>query len=567
MAIIRISKKSSFIFLVCLVGVMEQKGYGRVLYNSNDGTVVSEEKCPILPQNKHCYCRVLETTTMVGQIKKNVKNFDLICEYMREQNNLLESMRILTETEPSHNITLFLIESRFDSITQYSSERGSKQQKPCNLQSLFLYHPLFKNITPDALEPFSQSLVSLSLIDNLYRPEMSGPKLGMIYEALKVLKNLVYLHLQIPEVSEFDASILDSFPKLSTLTLFLPNLEIIKNSKGFLALKNLKTLKFNNKLTYLPQSIVTLPRLENLYFQSGMLITLENTTLNEVGLEMRKLYLSKNHIEKIPTGTFQKIIKLEDLVLSGNQLESLPALCSPSHSSIDIAGGKKENMAEKNNSNSDKAVTEIRNIDNNLTFIDLSQNNFKDGSLTKDVFANCKVLKKILLNDNHLSKLPPDILDDSQNNLQELSFSQNNFKALPTALLSKLSNLTYLSFDKNEIRNVPIHAFRNNSKLQELYLSMNPLEEFDMKTLLPAKHSLYFLDLQYNHLKTFDFQSLQDFDNLTHLDLRFNNITNVKGLVDLELLNHHIYSISLQGSHAINYLSSIVVWYAMHPAQ
>ncbi|CAK9303160.1 unnamed protein product [Gordionus sp. m RMFG-2023] len=149
------------------------------------------------------------------------------------------------------------------------------------------------------------------------------------------------------------------------------------------------------------------------------------------------------------------------------------------------------------------------------------------------------------------------MLDDSLNSLRELSFSENRLTQFPSSLLSKLNNLTYLSLGKNEIQNVPIFAFKNNPKLQDINLNMNNLEEFSMNTLLSAKRSLSILDLSKNHLSSCDFQYLEYFDNVTHLDLSYNNLTSVKGLVDLELVHHHIYSISLKGSHIINNYPSL----------
>ncbi|CAK9303170.1 unnamed protein product [Gordionus sp. m RMFG-2023] len=380
------------------------------------------------------------------------------------------------------------------------------------------------NIAPEAFQSLAQNLVSLAIFDSTDKPTLTGPKLDMLYKALKPLKNLKTLDLIIPEELEFDASYFENFPKLEALFLMLPNLLHLKNSKGFRSLTNLKGLTFANKLPYLPKSLVSLPHLEKLHFYSSSLSTFQNDTLSSFGPKLSGLDLSSNHIDKIPVGTFQKILKLEYLALSDNHLES--PLCSPLHSSIDISGERNEDITIERDVHG-KAETK----NNNLTHLDLSDNEFKDGSLTKETFASCTSLTELFLDDNDLASLPGDML-----------------KQFPSSLLSKLNNLTYLGLGKNEIQNVPIFAFKNNPNLQYIYLNMNKLKEFNMNTLLSAKHSLSILDLSKNHMSSFDFQYLEYFDNLTHLDLSYNNLTSVKGLVDLELVHHHIYAISLEGN-------------------
>ncbi|CAK9303165.1 unnamed protein product [Gordionus sp. m RMFG-2023] len=558
MIIIKTSKKS-IIFLTCLVWVLENHCC-RADPDTNDDDYISEEECPALPQNKDCHCDVMETNTteIEGQhATTTAKYYSLSCISIREQKDLLEALRILTDAA-SYNISLRVKNSRFDFISDFAHEfekmtnAGSKQRRPINIQSLSLFYNKFNSITPDAFLPLAQNLVSLSIFDSTDKPTLTGPKLDMLYEALKPLKNLETLDLIIPEEFEFDASYFENFPKLETLSLMLPNLLHLKNSKGFRSLTNLRELIITSKLPYLPKSIVSLPHLEMLYFYSSSLSTFQNDILS-FGPELRELDLSSNHIDTIPFGTFQKMLKLEDLALSDNHLESLPPLCSPSPSIIDIAGEKNKDIAiERGGVHSGKAESK----NNNLTRLDLSHNEFKDGSLTKETFASCTSLTELFLDDNHLSSLPGDMLDDSRNSLQELSFSENRLKLFPSSLLSKLNNLIYLSLGKNEIQNVPIFAFKNYRKLQYIYLNMNKLKEFNMNTLLSAKRSLSILDLSNNHLSSFDFQYLENFHNLTRLDLSYNNLTSVKGLLDTELIHHHIHAISLEGRH-INYFIEV----------
>ncbi|XP_065321617.1 leucine-rich repeat protein SHOC-2-like [Gordionus sp. m RMFG-2023] len=478
-------------------------------------------------------------------MKTNAKYFSLTCTSIRDQKDLLDAVRILTETA-SYNISLQVKYSRFDNISQLALEfdkikhAGSKDDRTINIIGLELAYIKFNSVTPEALRPLAQNLVSLVMFDSVYKPTLTGPKLDMLYEAFKTLNNLETLSLTHQE-DKFDASFIENFPKLITLTLILPQLRHLKNSKGFRSLTNLKVLKFASKLSYLPKSIASLPHLEIFTYTSTLAI-FQNDTLSSFGPELRRLHLSGNRFDKIPVDTFQKILILEYLILTDNHLESLPPLCSPSHSST---GEKNEDITiEGGVVHSSKAETKK----NNLTQLDLSHNEFKDGSLTKETFASCTSLTHLILEDNHLSNLPGDMLDDSRNSLQELSFSENRLKQFPTSLLSKLNNLTYLGLAKNEFQNVPIFAFKNNPKLQSVYLNMNNLKEFDMKTLLPAKRSLSILDLRKNHLSSFDFQHLEYFDNLTHLDLSYNNLTSVKGLLDLELIHRQIYYIYLQGN-------------------
>ncbi|CAK9303159.1 unnamed protein product [Gordionus sp. m RMFG-2023] len=388
MIIIKTFKKS-IIFLTCLVWVLEN--HCRADPDTITDEYVSNEQCPTLPKNKGCYCKVMETKTTEKQIEGKeitiiAKYFSLSCISIREQKDLLDALRILTETA-SYNISLHVKYSRFDFISHFALEfekiknAGSKQRRPINIQSLSLYYNKFNSITPDAFQPLSQNLVSLSIFDSMLKPTLTRPKLNMFYEALKPLENLETLDLIIPEEFEFDASFFENFPKLKTLFLMSYNLRHLKNSKGFRSLTNLKKLIFVSKLPNLPNSRISLPHLEELHFHSSS-TTFQNDTLNNFGPELRTLDLSNNGIDKIPVGVFQNSLKLVNLILSNNHLESLPPLCSSSHSSIDISGERNEDITIERDVHG-KAETK----NNNLTHLDLSDNEFKDGSLTKETFA------------------------------------------------------------------------------------------------------------------------------------------------------------------------------------
>ncbi|XP_036388810.1 extracellular matrix protein 2-like isoform X2 [Megalops cyprinoides] len=186
----------------------------------------------------------------------------------------------------------------------------------------------------------------------------------------------------------------------------------------------------------------------------------------------------------------------------------------------------------------------------NLEWLDLSKNKLSDSSLTQDVFKNLGNLKRLNLDGNYLTKIPP--LPPS---LEELSINDNkistlrphSFKGLSRLLRLELEDnrlqeegisslafrplrkLLFLKLDDNKLRTIPIGL---PLSLQELHLSENKLEAVQ-EGVLNQTTKLKQLDLSHNRIRDDHIvpRALMQLQKLEVLDLSHNKLVRVPPLL------------------------------------
>ncbi|MEJ6480771.1 COR domain-containing protein [Nostoc punctiforme UO1] len=185
----------------------------------------------------------------------------------------------------------------------------------------------------------------------------------------------------------------------------------------------------------------------------------------------------------------------------------------------------------------------------NLTELYLSNNQLS--SLPPEI---CQLSKLTLLSlhQNQLSSLPPEICQLS--NLTLLSLDNNQLSSLPLEIC-QLSNLTLLSLSKNKLSSLPPEICQL-SKLTVQYLDNNQLRSLPLE--ICQLSNLTLLSLSNNQLSSLPLEICQLF-NLTKLTLDNNQLSSLpleicqlSNLILLSLHNNQLSSLPLEFSQLSN---------------
>ncbi|TMS36901.1 hypothetical protein L596_003961 [Steinernema carpocapsae] len=233
----------------------------------------------------------------------------------------------------------------------------------------------------------------------------------------------------------------------------------------------------DNRITYLgADAFKGMTSLMVLRLSHNQISKLHNNPFHDdLGMELHKLYLDYNTIEKLPDHIFEGLTKLKTLVLDGN--------------------------------------SGIR--------------------ITKELFKGLDSLEKLSLDYCDLQRLPPDVFSYLIN-LKELSLRGNTFDEVPAAVKS-LQTLERLDMSNNYVVEINDRAFRSDSMLKELimtdqrYMYMVGNCAFcDLKNLetVNLNNSIYLYSI---HPNAFGATAKPDErpNNLTHLNLAYCKISKI----------------------------------------
>ncbi|MGL5264349.1 MAG: leucine-rich repeat domain-containing protein [Candidatus Rhabdochlamydia sp.] len=175
----------------------------------------------------------------------------------------------------------------------------------------------------------------------------------------------------------------------------------------------------------------------------------------------------------------------------------------------------------------------------------LEELNLNDNHLTllPDTIGNLSALEELSIDNNELSFLPVTIGNLSA--LKDLRLDENELEQLPDTI-GNLSMLEYLSLDDNQLSFLPI-AIGNLSALKELYLNNNELISLPitignlsmLKYLSLDDNQLRSLPIYIGNLSVLEELSINS-NELTHLP---NTIGSLLGLQKLELNNNELRSV------------------------
>ena len=155
-------------------------------------------------------------------------------------------------------------------------------------------------------------------------------------------------------------------------------------------------------------------------------------------------------LENIPN-----INQVQMLMLSGNQLQTLPAI--------------------------------LFNGLNNLELLSLYNNRLQ--TLPDTIFNSLSNLKKLSLYNNRLQTLPATLFNGLYN-LQDLDLNKNQLQTLPATIFNNLHNLIVLSLGDNKLKTLPDTIFNGLNNLQLLELRGNPFNPDFIPTLADMIRSI-----------------------------------------------------------------------------
>ncbi|XP_026818233.1 insulin-like growth factor-binding protein complex acid labile subunit [Rhopalosiphum maidis] len=296
---------------------------------------------------------------------------------------------------------------------------------------------LINHIDPQAFVD-SAGLITLELQGNPLK-QVEGPFLNS--------KSLLYLYLANSHLTKLSPQFFANIRGLNKLDISGNPLHIIEPGI-FDPLISLKHLILNNcNLTHISSvAFSSLGDLTILELAGNSLKSHVDWTLILGNLgRLEHLDLRQSSVSNLPDNVFFKNKWLRSLVLAENELSYLDVATTLGHNLV------------------------------NLDFLDLSYCHIK-GPLSKDAFANATKLRTLILSGNDLSA-------------EDLAVA-----------LSPLLKLVKLSLRDCGLTRLPANTFQKFTKLHELDISRNPLNN-SFTALLSPLESLEHLDMGYNNLQ------------------------------------------------------------------
>lgn len=269
-------------------------------------------------------------------------------------------------------------------------------------------------------------------------------------------------------------------------------------------------------------------KLLKLVFLNNLLQNISRMTFNKL-LALQELEISGNHrLEMLYMGTLSGLVNLTTLVLNFNNFKVLQF--QPFHTlrkleTLELKGNILEDLT-------DDLFEEL----GRLRLLDLSLN--KISKVRRELFGNLSQLRTLKLDYNRIDMLSNDTFDGVPR-LRELNLQGNKIARLPQALFTRLIELEKLNLRGNLIEDLAAASFPPS--LVELNLVKNRLAQLPPASFQGLSH-LTCLLLSKNQLSVLQEDLLRNLTALQHLDLSDNLIeslpeTTFEGLSELEVLH------------------------------
>lgn len=375
--------------------------------------------------------------------------------------------------------------------------------------------------------------------------------LEFIESAIKLLS----LRIVNVRASKFPTNITEAY-KLVSLEL---QRNFIKKIPGSISrLGNLTILNLQcNELDKLPQGFSQLKNLQLLDLSSNRFSRYPSVINNCTNL--LQIDLSYNKIQILPD-SINQLVKVAKINLAHNKISQIDNLSGMKNlrtlnlrfnriATIKTNAANLQNLYLTNNriSNFEDIVPKLRALEiqeNPITVINfkdfypanmtsLSLNNAQLASIPGKLFTSLARLEKLELNENNLTRLPPEI--GLLSKLVYLSVSRNKLESLPQEF-SQLKNLRSLNLHSNNIRDV--FKCMDDIELTTLNISSNMFGTQDMDgdflhaVLNGSKltNSLMFFIAADNQFNDEMWSLFNCFTNLQLLNLSYNNLSDVSNL-------------------------------------
>ena len=399
-----------------------------------------------------------------------------------------------------HLLHLRLEMFKFSSAMFHSCFEGLVQ-----LQSLFLLNMQNSNMSRATFHPFRDS-VKVLILQGCGLHHLAA---DMFYD----LSQLVSLDLTDNDITALPRDIFARHTHLVQLVLSKNKLKII-SSELLSPLRRLQILNTANNphltmtlgaefdnMTQLQQLILLGVNLTSLYNDSFR--HMRNSDLIQLNLRNCKLHF-------ISRGAFRPLVKITNLVLSGNPLNS-----SALHEALfGLEGAPLRELVMSNLNLGELSATLFEGLgDTNITVVWLESSHI--ASIKKGAFRNLQKLTSLHMSANQLALLQDRVFEDLPD-LVYLNLENNHIVDLPSAKRVGLSpGLSVLDLDRNSIKHITYESLKGYTNLTKLYLRHNNIYKITDDAFKPLSR-LKTLDLRENRIR---WLSPGTFDTLTRLEI------------------------------------------------
>lgn len=295
---------------------------------------------------------------------------------------------------------------------------------------------------------------------------------------------------------------------------------------------NLRLLDLSrNNIDRLPSGQLSgLSRLQKLYLQGNGLTHLADRALEGL-VALNILKLSDNRLVSLPPELFSDTRDIKEMYLQNNSINVLaPGLFSELTQLLVLDLSHNELTTDWINTATFSGLVR-------LVVLDISHNRIS--KLEQSVFRDLYSLQILRLNDNFIETIPENTFS-ALYNLHTLIVSNNKLARIESDTFSGLYVLSLLSLDNNRISSIHPEALTNCTSLQDLHLNGNKLQQ--VPEVLKNVPGLKTLDLGENHIDTITNDTFRDMKQIYGLRLTENYIGNIsKGVFDkmtaLKILN------------------------------
>ncbi|XP_046583563.1 toll-like receptor 13 [Haliotis rubra] len=317
-----------------------------------------------------------------------------------------------------------------------------------------LTHLLYLNVgdNPIALAELGEAFHSLpGVFEHLYLNRLNISDAGLEGSFLHGLqtKSLTAIHLAQNKLTKFDVTPFVSFKMLTCLNLWHNAIEW-KRYHMIPKLESLQTLILDhNNLTEIPIMCVdhpqkpSFPNLKTLTINYNRIYTLVAGNFHCLR-SLTKLIMSGNVIRSIKMFSFQRIVGLENLVISHNK------------ANLTIQG---------------------QVFNPNLSNLDLSHSNIY--YFNTSVFFNCTRIKTINLSGNDFSRGDKYffryLLGRAMNTIESFHCKRCGLRQIPS-VFSEMGRLKELHLSENSIQDIQNNFFDSNHHLRKLSLANNSIK-------------------------------------------------------------------------------------------
>ncbi|VDM62262.1 unnamed protein product [Angiostrongylus costaricensis] len=260
----------------------------------------------------------------------------------------------------------------------------------------------------------------------------------------------------------------------------------------------------------------------------GLETTMKNLTIDSCNLKLRYLDLSGNFITNVETGSFERMKKVETLIIGEHNyvndtlIDAISNLKSLKTLDLSRADGIFEPPMELFDALKQLEVLKLSgcSIPSLEPGIFSSLRNLTQlRNLEKEMWAGLDALEEIDLGWNEIREVPENVFSPLSENLLTLNFRHNPLKSIPS---TGLKNLRSLVLSECPLTNLVPENLKDYTALETLDVSKCNLTTIRPDAFVNQKNSLKTLHLERNKLKTLDPKLLRDLQALKVLDISEN---------------------------------------------